>query len=765
MRKLSLFLSLAALSLAGSVKAQHHCYSDEMRKRAIAKHPEIILREAEVEKQIQEGLKKIDMHKYASKTTTSTDLDTGWYEIPVVVHVIHDYGAEYMTDDVIFNAVKTWNITFAKQNSDTATVIAPFKKYIGNPKIRLHLATLDPTGRPTKGITRHRTYLATQGGDDAKYDDWAPSSYLNLWFINRFSADHAEAAAYAYKPGTAEYMPYYDGVISLYSYITTDNTINHEIGHTMNLDHPWGNNNSAGAGTCADGGTDNVDDTPPTIGHNVTGCVPSALYDTVCATNYFKVYPTMVWDPVLLDSVLVNVLVNYPDTVNAENIMDYTYCSKMFTKGQVDRMHATLNGDVAGRNNLGTASNLAFTGALAPRPDLKPIPDFACYYSSRVQYFTCPGTPLRMVNKTWNDTITKLQWNLSNGASPATNTFTSVDFNTTITPTFTDGGWVNVTMTATGNHSGDSTIVFDKSVFVADAVATPASNLVEEFDPAGTLEKWPLFNYYNNEFKWEVANVGMYDNHCIKYNGYDARLNPAVGLYPRTGTPLGDYDDMFSIPVDLSTFTSGNCYMNFFTSGAARSSNALDLSDTLQISYSVDNAKSWTTLANLSKGALVNKGAVSIPYAPISINDWVGRTLSLPTAARKNYVVFRFRYRPGIDYNGYGISTGNNFYIDRINFANSPVSVANVNMGSLDAAVVPNPTNGDAFVVIRDASNSEATVTVSDITGKVIYTVKEQINGNEARIEIPQSAIEVKGIYMVHVTTGGLSKTQKLVVY
>ena len=761
MNKKTLFFSLTAMLLSGLSYGQKHCYTDEVRKEILAAHPEILVREADLNKQINEALKHIDYSKLEKKTTTDqTGNEDFWYEIPIVVHIVHDYGAEYITDNSIFDAVKQWNIVYAKQNADTATVIAPFKKYIGNAHIRLHLATKDPMGNPTHGITRHRSYMATNGGDKAKLDDWSPSSYMNIWFINKFSGAHTGAAAYAYQPPTADAIPYYDGVISLYDYIVNDNTINHEIGHCFYLDHPWGNNNSAGAGACSDGGTDNVDDTPPTLGHNVTGCTAAALYDTTCAHNYFKIYPNVAG----LDS-----LVNYPDTTNSENIMDYTYCSKMFTRGQVNRMHAALNSTVAGRNHLWNDTNLLYTGALAARPDLKPIPEFNCTYlagsAPRLQMFTCPGTSLRFTNKTWNDTVSSLVWSFSNGASTPSTTISNPSFSSFVNNSFTDGGWVNITMKATGNNSGDTTVVFDKSVFVADPVATPAANIVEEFNPAENLAKWPMFNYYNNEFKWEASNVGFYDNHSIKYNGYDSRVNPTLGIYPPTGMPKGDYDDFFSVPVDLTSMASGNCNLNFFTSGASRSSNSLDISDTMIISYSVDKAKTWTTLKVLAKSDLLNKGAISTPYVPTTTTDWVGRTISIPAAARQNYVVFRFRYFPGDDHNGYEISTGNNFYMDRLSFSPYAAGVNDVTIGNLDAIVVPNPTNGNAYVVVKDAGNTTAEVTVSDIAGKVIYKVSQPIVGSEARIEIPQSYIQVQGIYMVQTTTGGLTKTQKLVVY
>ncbi len=258
MKKAYLLLLLAIASF-GNKSAAQGCAQPEMRARMIAEHPEILKFEEDYEKQIQQSLKKIDYSKFARKTSGSSS-DSFWYEIPVVVHVIHNYSQEYLADNTIFECLKQWNIVYAKQNPDTIDVIQTFKKYIGNAHIRLHLATIDPNGNPTKGITRTRSYLTYFGDEQAKFDDWSPSSYLNLWFINKMGPTHTLAAAYAHLPADAVGLPFYDGVICLYSYINTDNTINHEVGHCLNLLHPWGSTKEP-AVACGD---DCVVDTPPT---------------------------------------------------------------------------------------------------------------------------------------------------------------------------------------------------------------------------------------------------------------------------------------------------------------------------------------------------------------------------------------------------------------------------------------------------------------------------------------------------------------------
>ena len=639
MKKSSFLLLCASLFLAGKSFAQtpvRHCNTDEMRQVYILQHPEILQYEADLENQIQQSLKKINLSQFSRTTTSDQSGNINfWYDIPVVVHIIHDYNsnAEYLTDDNIFNYLIIWNKIYSCQSTsgisstptDTSAVIAPFKKYVGNAHIRLHLATIDPQGKPTKGITRRRSYQTYNGNDQAKYDDWDPASYVNIWTIKTMNVyTNSTAAAYATPPSSGAAAPYRDGIISLYDYLDNDNTINHEMGHVFNLAHPWGNNNNAAqAGvTCVDGGSAGVDDTPPTLGHMLGGCSAANLYDTVCATNYYKVY-------VRPSTGATDSLVNYPDTVNAQNIMDYTYCSKNFTKGQCDRMHAALNSGIAHRNNLWDTTNLIRTGVLtasyafAPRPDLPPIPEYCVNNGTKVQYFTIQGTALTFKNRTWNDTVTSMTWTFSNGASTPTQTVANPTYNTTLGNSFSQPGWVTVNMSATGNHTG-TTSASSTSVFVADATATSGAGYYQGFDPAGDVAKWPTFNYFNNEFKWEAANVGMYDNHCLKYTGFDSRLDPSIGLYPNVGSPFGDYDDFYSIPFNLSSFGTGPCNLNFYTSGASRSSNSLDITDTFEISYSTD-AMSWVKLTTISKGDLVNKGAIATDYTPATLADWVPR--------------------------------------------------------------------------------------------------------------------------------------------
>jgi len=195
---------------------------------------------------------------------------------------------------------------------------------------------------------------------------------------------------------------------------------------------------------------------------------------------------------------------------------------------------------------------------------------------------------LRFTNESWNDTVSSVKWNFNVGSQSITDSI-NLSAHGFQDQSFAQSGWVNIAMTAYGNHTAPNTRIFDSCVFVADATARPGNTVLEEFNPSADLAKWPTFNYYNNEFKWQTYDSAGYDdNFCMKYDGYDARIIPGFGITPTTGGPFGDFDDFFSIPVDLSSMATGACNLNFWTSGASRTSNSYDINDSLKIYYSTD---------------------------------------------------------------------------------------------------------------------------------------------------------------------------------
>ncbi|WP_276133752.1 M43 family zinc metalloprotease [Polluticoccus soli] len=757
MVKKAILLLSALAGLNGAANAQK-CATDEYQRDLIKLNPKV----AEVQQALEMYLKGANLKTTASSykafqdSIYAAETATRLY-VPVVVHVIHDYGTEYVSDNEIFTMIKELNQVYNAQN-DLSAVIAPFKQYIGKANIEFRLAQKDPLGNRTNGITRRQSYLRLGGDDQAKFDQWSPERYLNIWLINVIGRGVAGGTvlAYATLPSGAASFPYNDGVISRADRITNDMTIPHEVGHYLNLLHVWNSSQVDVGQACGD---DEVDDTPPTKGHFST----CPLNDTECASNYYKVYPYAAnGGPVVNDTI------DYPDTANVQNIMDYSNCTNMFSKLQVMRMRTTLKSPVAKRDQLVTPLTHSATGIFDPQ-DIPPVAEFSVEkltvpFAAERTYYMCEDQPATSTfvfkNRSWRDTVTSVNWEFSNGGGSVSQNANQLSNNVSVV--FTEPGWATVKLTATSNAG--ATTVETKSVYVANRDYTVPAGYYQEFNQ-NEYDQWPSFNYYNNATKWEVDNnAGFHDKTCMVYRGYDPRTSPQwyVGMHK------GDYDDFFTPAYDLSGMTSGDCNINFMTSGAFRTSFSDFMKDTLELAYSTDCGATWRKFDRLTKADLANKGTYSGKYAPLWQGDWALQSRNIPAAARTSKTFFRFRYIPSVDETANTnvfIGTSNNFYLDRINVSNFPLGLNTVMSDNKNVAVAPNPTNGNSFVVVQANGSDNATVQVTDLTGRVVYRVQQQMSAGANRIEIPATAIAVKGVYMVQVVTGGQTHTEKLVSY
>lgn len=716
------------------------CSTDENYRLLLKKYPEL----KDYEESFNEQMDNIA----GARTTVGAD---SIYHIPIVVHIVHDYGAENIADNVIYEAAEYWTTVYKKENPDTINIITPFKKWAGNTRIQFHLATKDPNGNPTKGVVRHNSYLTFAGSDQAKFENWPNNKYINIWFVNVFNADHSGAAAYAYTPSSAGSIPFYDGVISLYSYIDRDKTIPHELGHVLNLRHTWGNTNNPTV-ACGD---DNVHDTPPTKGHNPVGCVASALYDTVCAKGYFKKYTAVIGGG---DSI-----VDYPDTVNSQNIMDYTYCSLMFTIGQGVRMRAALSSSTAGRNNLHTTANLSATGALAPRPDLAPVADFIVNkatpgtFTDLRTYFLTYTSPASFMfrNASWNDTISSISWSFSNGATTPTSTSTSV-----VSTKFTTPGWVTATMIATSN-AGSDTLVDPQAVYAADTTPAGGQGYFQEFNSASEISNWPMFNYYKNPFKWQYnSTVGLGGTGgCIRYHSFDTSCLTTASR--RTGIATGDHDDIFTPAFNLAG-ASSTLYLDLFTCGAwtNKDVSAFDdqVYDSLEIDVSITGGAQWKRLITYKGTDLANNGNFSTDFVPTSSSAWVPRSLVIPDVYKTGNTFFRLRYWPG--------NMGNNVYIDKMSISAWPAEVREALNSDRKFDVFPNPSANGCTLTFKTGSEGIVNYTITDITGKVLQQVTKQYEANSVQQEfISREVTPAAGMYLVIMNVDGARMTQKFVIY
>jgi len=240
--------------------------------------------------------------------------------IPVVVHIVYSAASENISIAQIKSQIARLNLDYGARNPDRKKAPSVWAGLVTDAKIQFALATKDPNGKATNGITRTKTTQTSFSDNDhvksaskGGADPWPSAKYLNLWVCSLGDG----LLGYAQFPGGPAKT---DGVVILNTAFGTKGTATapfnlgrtatHEIGHWLNLHHIWGDTQH-----CE--GTDFVSDTP-----------------NAQLPNYGKPkFPHITCS----NGPNGDMFMNYMDYVDDDSMF-------MFTTQQVARMNATLDG-------------------------------------------------------------------------------------------------------------------------------------------------------------------------------------------------------------------------------------------------------------------------------------------------------------------------------------------------------------------------------------------------------------------------------------
>ena len=287
------------------------------------------------------------------------------YQVPVVFHIVYNTENQNLSDEVIESQLNALNEDFRRLNENASNTREIFLPYAGDPEIEFYLATEDPNGNPTTGITH--TYTSRSGFpyidfadlftgnitlDEVKssstggVDAWDTSRYMNVWICNVEESFLGQVLGFAYPPVDVQdaldslnydTLPDWSsfegalndqslqGIVLHYPVVGPNNpqadedgilgnelgkTLVHETGHYLGLRHTWGDALFESGCSVDDG----ISDTPNQEAASNFEC---NFNQDSCADNF-------------------------PDMV--ENYMDYSNdaCMNMFTNIQIDVMRAVL---------------------------------------------------------------------------------------------------------------------------------------------------------------------------------------------------------------------------------------------------------------------------------------------------------------------------------------------------------------------------------------------------------------------------------------
>ena len=641
------------------------------------------------------------------------------YKIPVVFHVLHNNGVENISDEQILDQLAILNRDFRLLNTDAATVQSVFQGMPSDVEVEFVLATKAPNGTCFKGITRTVNALSYDGsngdaqvtaivnGNDVYNGQWPGNKYLNVFIV----AEAGGAAGYTTNPGSWSASQMGNGIWILHDYVgsigtssvQTSRALTHEVGHWLNLSHTWGSNNNPG-NTSSCSTDDGVDDTPNCIG--VTYC---GLNVNSCTT--------------------VDAYFGIDQKDNVENYMDYSYCSKMFTQGQVDRMRAALLVQNTGRKNLWQAANLTATGADGSTYLCK-----AEFTSNKTA--VCLGDSISFSDDSYN-AVTGWNWTFESG-SPATSTQQNpvVVYNTP--------GVYTVTLTAT---DGSNTDAETKTAYVhvyPSSYSLPFFEGFENYTSLSALANWEVFNGNNNNTFVIDNTVSHSGAKCVK-----------VANFGQSGSNI---DELIAAPVDLSAVASNGAQVTLSFRYAYRKKTSADL-EALKVFVTNNCGDSWVQRKTLSGNSLSTLTS-STSWAPSSAADWVTVHMINVTS---EYWVDNFRYKFRFEGNG-----GNNFYLDDINLYLGPQSdelvLGIAEAGTIDElALYPNPADQEVNLRFSVGTPQNTAIQIVDITGKVVQTNSVMAAAGSNLVMMDTSKLAA-GTYMMTVKTASAQKVLQFVV-
>jgi PKD repeat protein len=664
-----------------------------------------------------ESLKRIK--SLLTHSQKSTDLKI----IPVVFHVLHQYGSENISDAQIGDALDLLNKDFKKLNPDTVQVISPFDTIIGNVNFDFRLATIDPNGNPTSGIDRIFTPLTNMADDASKINSWDPQRYMNIWIVKTLGS--SGISGYATNPLALMPDACKDGIMMLNDYVGSIGTgspiryrfLTHEVSHYFGLFHLM--EDPSIFGDC--GYSDGIDDTPHT---NRAYICFNEDYNTCNDSLYAESFNYWGFDA--------------PDM--EENFQAVGYCMRMFTKGQVTMMRSVVESPLYGRDQLWTNANLVATGVgpgTAPVSTAVPSSDFGVkthVFGTTFGMFTCVGDSVSFLTASGQGNAVSYQWSFP-GGSPSSSTLANPK------TAYMNPGYYDATLTVT-NANGSSTTTKSAVVYVSGSWPEYTGPSVQNFDQSGNFWQSENVNHDSGSFQRILSN-GTQNTGCFQLgNHYEPD-----SAEPCLADPLqinGNKDILVSPAFDLSNTTGVTISFDYAYGSAVIPDSATEV---LKIYYSRDCGKTWIQKKIIEDTALVTGFASQSSYFTPAQNQWKHVSLTHVSTTTDTKTRFKFEFTAS--------NYSNNFYLD--NFViDGILGIADSELSGI--GVFPNPSQEGGTISISGLNASKSEITIKDIQGKLVC--QKELSGSEVQLNTDLKA----GCYLVEITQNGSKFLTRLII-
>lgn len=419
---------------------------------------------------------------------------------------------------------------------------------------------------------------------------------------------------------------------------------------------------------------------------------------------------------------------------NIQNHMEYSYCTHMFTTGQMNRMRTAVESNVSGRSNLWSATNLAATGVTGPTVTCAPVPDF---YANRTRI--CKGSSVIFTKNMLNGSETSRTWTFQ-GGTPATSTATNP------TVSYFTPGVYPVTLTAM-NAAGTGTVSKTQYIRVdnttADIVYSGAYS--EKFENATILNSaWQSNDLDNNGHKWDwVAGAGTAGSNALRMGAFNNYAQ--------------DLDELISPSYDMTNVQNKSFSFKIAAASTASINPTAAVKDELKVFFSTNCGTSWTQRAVYSGTVLANNPITTSAFVPNASSTWTEFSIPIALAFQTSNLRVKFQYKSSF--------IGNHVYLDDVNISET-VGMEENALSDAGFAIYPNPSNETATISYQLNAQAAVGLEVFDILGKRVYQ-SPVVNQTEGEYALSISRREQKlsnGVYFVKLTVNDKQQTKKLVI-
>lgn len=737
MKKFLLAASCAILSLpAFSQQKVNSCGTDQHFEDQAKASPELLAARAKFDQEFKEFKKTYRYENNLKKNGAPK------YIIPVVVHVMHNYGSENISDAQIQSEINFLNKSFRNLNSDTVNrrqdtfngVFYSFKQLAGDAEIEFRLAKLDPNGNCTNGIVRVQTPLTAKGNDDLKrLSVWDTKKYFNMWVVRAINRGNTVGiAGYAQFPMGFNNGASTDGIIVIHNEFgnigtssagQTPNvtTVTHETGHWLGLYHPF---QTQGENCGLDG--DEILDTPPTV-FEATSNEPLR---NRCSDKRFNT--------------CTNEIPDLPDM--QENYMDYfigNCASNMFTKEQITRMHFVLQNY---RKTLWSEENLIATGVNGGPTACAPIASFSA--STRT---TCAGNTVSFTDNSYNSSISTWSWSFP-GGSPAS----SLSKNPGQVK-YDNPGTYEVSLEVTGPNGTSKTTQKEYITILP----TSADNGNGYYN----ADWWYQNNWYEKgwRFEYEIPKNVFVRTTATSFNQNASMLYPKDQFNVNSG--VGTLNSLISPSYDFSGITTGYFSFNYAFAQATLPATigGGNTREELRVYTSTDCGKTWISRATISSAQISTIGSgtsaalpTTVNFVPADQSKWKEVKIEGNQIPSQPNVRFKIEFK----YMG-----GNNFYLDNVRLG-IKTGVNEQIANQIGFKVQPNPFSNFTTLSYELSEAHQVEIKLMDITGKEIGNLFNGIQtAGTQEIELNKSAFNLNsGLYLIHMNIDGQKFAKKIVV-